>query len=101
MNTVEQPDEPAADLLLYPNPVTDYLSVNLIQAKRLTWRTINAQGQMVQEHQSPALSIQTYIFEATGLFVGWYTLQVVQDMSDSALLSNNRSLRHMIQLPYF
>ena len=82
MNTVEQLDEPEANLLLYPNPVTDYLSVHFtypIQGKRLTWRIINAQGQVVQEHQSPATSNQTYIFETTGLFAGWYTLQVVQD----------------------
>ena len=82
MNNVEQPDEPDANLLLYPNPVTDYLSVHftyLTQGKRLTWRIINAQGQVVQEHQSPATTNQTYIFETTGLFAGWYTLQVVQD----------------------
>ena len=94
INTVEQPDAPAAKLLLYPNPVTDYLSVHFttpiegnpivvgslpLAVKRLTWRIINAQGQVVREHQSPANSDQTYVFETTGLFAGWYTLQLVQD----------------------
>lgn len=40
---------------------------------------LNGQGQVVQEHQSRAVSDQTYIFEVAGLLSGWYVLEVVLD----------------------
>ena len=72
----------SVELLLYPNPATQFLNVfyqSNEQGQELSFNIINVQGQTVQQYQSAATSGKTYLLEVEQLVAGSYFLEVRLD----------------------
>jgi hypothetical protein len=82
ISTSSLPNQPQAQLKLYPNPAVDYLNVlyrNKHIGEKLTFRILDVQGRVLQSHTAKDISDKTYIFPVWELLGGWYVLEVRQD----------------------
>ncbi|BDS14957.1 T9SS type A sorting domain-containing protein [Aureispira anguillae] len=72
----------ALNLLLYPNPTTDYLNVhyyNPSPQEDLSFRVLDVQGRLLKEYKTYDQSDKTYILPVYDLEAGVYILELRQE----------------------
>ncbi|BDS14385.1 T9SS type A sorting domain-containing protein [Aureispira anguillae] len=86
--------KPAAlNLLLYPNPTTDYLNVhyyNPSPQEDLSFRVLDVQGRLLKEYKTYDQSDKTYILPVYDLEAGVYILELRQE---GALIGSEEFLK--------
>ncbi|BDS14955.1 T9SS type A sorting domain-containing protein [Aureispira anguillae] len=83
----------ALNLLLYPNPTTDYLNVhyyNPSPQEDLSFRVLDVQGRLLKEYKTYDQSDKTYILPVYDLEAGVYILELRQE---GALIGSEEFLK--------